>query len=191
MTLAAVHIYSAGVTAKTEAREPIGYGLNAGQVALELRQFPDGQRRHLALRVLLREFGLQLDGQLVDDFATAIVEVVQRSGGSGGVEKSIHFQSDYILVGLYAPPHSFLHSATKRAFSSIHSILLYRVQFSMIHATQQACEDPYYKITVLSVFQFAEGLFRCDSPRKEQGRTGTSPRRNVPNCDVRKISFLW
>ena len=77
--LAAVHIYFAGIsfTAKTKPRKPIRNGLNAGQIALELREFLDGQRRQLALLVLRRELGLQLDGQLVDDAtAAAVVEVL-------------------------------------------------------------------------------------------------------------------
>ena len=79
--LAAVHIYFAGITGhfsvagtsstssafgsafgEAKAREPIGYGLNAGQIALELRQFLDGQRCQLALLILRCEYGLQLDG---------------------------------------------------------------------------------------------------------------------------------
>ena len=93
--LAAVYIYPAGITAKTQTRESIRNGLDAGQIALELRQFLDGQCRQLALRVLLREFRLQLEGQLVGIFIianpTAVVAKVLCPGGSGGVGQSIHF----------------------------------------------------------------------------------------------------
>ena len=78
--LAAVYIYPAGITAKTQTRESIRNGLDAGQIALELRQFLDGQRRQLAMLVLFREFGLELEGQLkgqlVDDSTIVVIEVL-------------------------------------------------------------------------------------------------------------------